>query len=244
MKQGHARALAIAAVVGSWLFTLDWLVAPLWQDNYRWLDQGVSEMGGPNANLPWLVNAGIAVMGVALLACGAAVWIAQRRHWRPLISLPLAVAGVAGLVAAFATVDCWSSVDRACFDRWVAGSASWHDTAHEWAYLVGGGALGLSSLAVAAFLSRRRALLAVAPAIGGLLGIAWVVLGLTLPPKFDPGMHYGLYQRIGLLVSTGWVQLLAAAVLMRLEERRAASPAWPSAAPPKWSAGRPTRPSA
>jgi hypothetical protein len=32
MKQGTARAFALGAVVGQWLFTVDWLVAPLWQD--------------------------------------------------------------------------------------------------------------------------------------------------------------------------------------------------------------------
>jgi hypothetical protein len=244
MKQGRLRVLAITAIVASWLFTVDWLVAPLWQGGYRWLDQGVSEMGGPNAKLPWLVNAGIAAMGVALLACAAAVWAVERGRWGAVISVPLAVAGVAGVVSAFATVDCWASVDRACFDRSVAGDASWHAYAHNWAYVVGGGAIGLSALAVAAFWSRRRPAFAVLPAIGGLLGVAWVVLALTGKPKFDPGIHYGLYQRIGLLLGAGWVQLLAAAVLMRLEEGKRTSSAWASAAPQTWSAGRPTRPSA
>ena len=73
-----------------------------------------------------------------------------------------------------------------------------------------------------------------------------MVTELTANPKFDPHMHYGIYQRIGLLLGAVWVQLLAAAVLIRLEERRrrASSPAWASAAPPTWSAARPTQPSA
>src|SRR5436190_12954346 len=246
MKEGYVRGLAITAIVGSWLFTVDWLVAPLWQDHYSVIDQAVSEMGGNTANLPWLLNAGIVAMGVALLACAAAVWmVLPRNGWRPLISAPLAVAGVAGVVSAFATMDCSTTVNRACFDRAVAGTASWHEYAHSWAYVVGGVALTISSLAVAGALRRRRPLLAIAPAVGGGLGIALWVTEFTADPKFDPHMHYGIYQRIGLLVSAGWVQLLAAAVLIRLEEkRRASSPAWASAAPPTWSAARPTRPSA
>src|SRR4051794_19555851 len=49
MKQGSVRAFAFTAIVGSWLFTVTWLVAPLWQDHYHPLDQAVSEMGGQTA---------------------------------------------------------------------------------------------------------------------------------------------------------------------------------------------------
>jgi hypothetical protein len=248
MRDGQVRALAIAALVGSWLFTVDWLVAPLWQHHYSVLDQAVSEMGGGTAHLPWLLNAGIVAMGVALLACAGALWIGlPRDRWRaPIaapIAAPLAVAGVAGFVSAFATVDCSTTVDRACFERAVSGAASWHQQAHSWAYLVGAVALPLSSLAVAGSMRRWWPRLALVPATGGVLGLALVARDLTTDPKFAPHLHYGLYQRIGLLVAAGWVQALAAGLLMRLEERRRAR-AWASGAPPRWSAARPTRPAA
>jgi hypothetical protein len=245
MKQGQARALALFAIVGQWVFTLVWLVAPLWQDHYRPIDQAVSEMGGGTANLPWLVNGGMLVWGVSILACAAALSaVLPRDRWRPAILATLALAGVAIIVAAIAHVDCSATVSRACFESWNAGHNSWHDAVHDWAARVFGVLLALSALSVAATLRKRRPALAAVPAIGGALGLAWTVLGLTWTPKFDAHAHYGIYQRFWILQATGWIVLLAAAVLLQLEEGRARQPGWASAAPRTWSAGRPTQPSA
>src|SRR5437763_1152347 len=95
MKQGQARARALAALVGSWLFTIDWLVAPLWQDHYRVLDQFVSEMGGDAANHPWILNAGLLLWGIAILcAAGALRAVLPRDRWRAPILITLTVAGL------------------------------------------------------------------------------------------------------------------------------------------------------
>jgi hypothetical membrane protein len=220
-------------------------VAPLWQDHYRPIDQFVSEMGGKTANHPWLVNGGLLAWGVSMLACAAALWMVMpRERWRPWIAAALGVAGAGIVVAALVPVDCSTAVNRACFDRWMAGEASWHHTVHAWAAVVTSVALAVSSLAVAGFLSRRRPVLALVPGIGGALALAWTVLGLVTEPHFDAHAGYGVYQRVSLLLAAGWIVLLGGAVLIRLEERRRPSSASPSAAPPTWSAARPTQPSA
>jgi hypothetical protein len=149
------------------------------------------------------------------------------------------------VVAALAPMDCSTTVNHACFNRSVNGQASWHEYVHGWAAVVFGSLLAVSSLAVAGFLySVGRRGFAVLPAIGGTLGIAWTLMGLLNHPRFQPHGHYGVSQRIGILEVSGWIVLLGAAVLFRLDERRARQPGWTSAAPPRWSAGRPTRPTA
>ena len=244
MKQGGTRALALTAIVGTWLFTVTWLVAPLWQDHYRPLDRPVSDMGALTAHLPGVLNAACIVWGVAIAACAAAVHRALRPGpWRSAAVASLALAAVSMVVIGLARLDCSDIASRACFESWRAGRLSWHHEAHLWASTGCQLGLSLSSLAVAGFLRSRRSLVALVPLAGGLLGLLAVVSPFFSEPRFDPHAHYGLYQRLGLLTSAGWIVLLAAAVLMRLDRRRAASP-WPSAAPPRWSAAHPTRPSA
>jgi hypothetical protein len=203
-------------------------------------------MGGNTANVPWFMNAGLLVWGLSILACAAALRnVLPGNRWRPLIVGSLALAAGAMVVAALAPMDCSTTVNHACFNRSVNGQASWHEVVHAWAAVAFGSLLAVSSLAVAGFLySVGRRGLAVLPAVGGTLGIAWTVMGLLNNPRFEPHGHYGVYQRIGLLEASGWIVLLGAAVLWRLDERRARQPGWASAAPPRWSAGRPTRPSA
>jgi Protein of unknown function (DUF998) len=247
MKQGTARGLALAAIVGTWSFNVAWLVAPLWQDHYRVADQMVSEMGGETAHAPWIVNGGMLVWGISILCAAAAVGLVMPpNRWRTPIVATVALAGVVMGVMAFARVDCSASVSHACYERWAAHNASWHDTVHDWSARAFGILLALSSLAVGGFLRRRRPLLALVPAIGGAVGLAWTVVGIAGTPRFDPHAHWGLYQRFWILQASGWIVLLGLAVLMRLEEarKRTRPPGWTSAAPPTWSAARPTQPSA
>ena len=245
MKEGGTRALALTAILGTWLFTVTWLVAPLWQDHYRPLVQAVSEMGGHTANLPGILNAAFLAWAVAIAACAVAVRRSMPAGvWRTGAVASLALAAACMVVIALARIDCSAIVSRACYVRFRAGDLSWQTYAHDWASWAFGAALAVSALAVAGFWWRRRRLFALLPLAGGLLGLESTIRALVVNPGFDAHSHYGTYQRIGLLVSAGWIVLLAAAVLMRLEERRAPSSARPSAAPPRWSAGHPTRPSA
>jgi hypothetical protein len=165
-------------------------------------------------------------------------------RWRAGAVASLGLAALAMVVIGLARLDCSDVASRACFTSWRAGRLSWHHDAHLWASVACQVGFSLSALAVAGFLRPRRPLLALIPAVGGALGLVNLVSVLATEPHFDPHAHYGIYQRIGLLISAGWIELLAAAVLMGLEERKRPSSASPSAAPPTWSAGHPTRPSA
>jgi hypothetical protein len=245
MKQGRVRAIALTAIVGPWLFTLTWLVAPLWQDHYRPLDQAVSELGGRTANLPGIMTAGFAAWAVGIAACALALRLSMPPgRWRTATVACLALAAGSVVVIAAAPLDCSPLVSRACYDRFKAADLSWQNYTHDWAAVVFQVFLPLSAIAVAGFLRPHRPLLALVPLTGGVLGLAGLVNRLATDYGFDPHSRYGIYQRIGLLVSAGWIELLGAAVLMRLEEKRPASPESASAAPPRWSAGRPRRPSA
>lgn len=244
MNEVGTRALAFTAIVGSWLFTVTWLVAPLWQEHYRPLDRPVSDMGALTAHLPGILNGACLVWALAIAACAVMLRRAMPpSRWRTTAVAGLALAAAGMAVIAFARLDCSDVSSRACFDAWRAGRLSWHHEAHLWASSACQLGLALSSLAVAGALRARRPLLALAPLAGGLWGLLVVVSPFFSEPRFEPQAHYGLYQRVGLLVSAGWIELLAAAVLMQLDRRRAASPS-ASAAPPRWSAGRRTRPSA
>jgi hypothetical protein len=243
MKQGRIRGLALTAIVAPWLFTVTWLVAPLWQDHYRPIDQAVSELGAQTAGSAGVMNAAFVVWAAGILAGAAALhFVMPAGRWRAAAVSTLALAALTVIVIAFARLDCSATVSRACYDRLHQDDLSWQHYAHLWASTAFQVLFGLSALAIAGFL--LRPLLAIGPALGGLIGLYYAVLSLVGDASFHPHAHYGLYQRVGLLLAAGWIELLGAAVLMRLDERRPASRPRPSAAPQRWSAGRPTRPSA
>jgi hypothetical protein len=168
----------------------------------------VSELGASDGAHPWLVNAGIVVLGVSLLALAVALASVLPRR-RVLPALLFSAAGLAMIAAAAFPLDCGIVSDQRCSDRFDAGELSWQTTAHVWSDLVGQVALLLTPFALA------RALWRSTPAAAALyIGAVGVVIAAASVAVFVTAESAGgLMQRVLLLTLHMWVLIVGCGVL-------------------------------
>jgi hypothetical protein len=76
-----ARPFAWAALAGQLVFVLAWIVAGALEPGYSHVEQGISELAARDATNPWIVGAGIVVLGlsIAALAPGVLAVLPRRR---------------------------------------------------------------------------------------------------------------------------------------------------------------------
>ena len=199
------RALAAFGFAGQYLFPLSWLIGGLVQNGYSFRDQPISELGARTADHPWIVQAGITVWGLSVLAVAAALWLTvddfPHRRWARLAAALMGVAGVCIFVSGFiAPLDCMPNVDRVCEAREDAGSLSVRHYVHVWASLVALRPLALAAIPIALGFRRHPRLGFIAPlsVLALVVGVAFL---FAFPPTGDAGSpNVGLNQR--LLVAT------------------------------------------
>jgi uncharacterized protein DUF998 len=208
MSRSTVRGLAWAALAGQLVFIASWIVAGALEPGYSHLDNYVSALGGKHAAHPWIVNAGILVLGASVVALGVAVLQAlPRRRAAVVAALLFAGAGVAlGLEGVF-RVDC-SFASQHCEDLWRAGRLSWETDAHLWAGSVGQLLFALTPFAIARALWPSP--VAAASLAAGLYGLAFGVAVFFLGGSGSAG---GLVQRTGLAVLHLWVLIVAVGIL-------------------------------
>ncbi len=68
-----ARGLAIWAIAAQLVFIASWLVAGSIQPGYALWRYPISDLGALGARHPWIINAGLLVLGSSFLALGVAV---------------------------------------------------------------------------------------------------------------------------------------------------------------------------
>jgi hypothetical protein len=204
-----ARVLAWLALAGQLVFTAAWIVGGALEPGYSHVERAVSELGAGNAQHPWIVNAGLVVLGLSIAALGPAVLtVLPRRRATRVAAALFALAGVAILVGGLFHMDCGMTHQR-CLDRWHAGELSWHHDAHLWAGLVFDLAFAATPFAIARSLwPAPSGLLALGCGVSGLVILA-LFLGLDRP-DLDTA---GLSQRIGLGVVHLWVLIVVVGVL-------------------------------
>jgi hypothetical protein len=204
-----ARGLVWVALAGQIAFVVSWVVAGALEPGYSYLDQGVSQGGARGAEHAWIVNAGLVVLGLSIVALGIALLAALPRRPAAVVATTLfALAGAAIVLSGFARLDCWLS-DQRCEDLWRAGELTWRTDAHLWAGLVAQSLLVLTPFALA------RALwpgpVGAAALVCGTLGVG---LGVATFLLFGvDGVPDGLLQRIGLAIVQLWVAIVALGIL-------------------------------
>jgi hypothetical protein len=219
--------LAAFGFAGQYLFPLSWLVGGLLQDGYSFRDQPISELGGRNAAHPWIVQAGISLWGLSVLAVAVALWLAvedfRHRRWARIGAALIGIAGVCIFVSGFvAPLDCMPNIDRVCEAREDAGSLSLRHYVHLWASLVALPPLVLAAIAVALGFRRHPRLGFIAPlsALGLVVGIAFLFAFPQTGHRGSPDV--GLNQRLQIATFEYPLAFLAAVLFVsapRLESR-------------------------
>lgn len=203
------RSLAAFALLGQLLFVASWVVAGALEPGYSHVEEGVSGLGAADAERPWIANAGIVVMGLAIAALAPALRaVLPRRRASGIAAILFALAGALVVAGGVFQLDCSMSQD-ACVDRWEAGRVSSAHDIHLWAGLAFNLAFVLTPFALARSLwPRPPGLLALA---AGVHGIAILVVAEALfLSEAAPG---GLVQRIGLVVVHVWVLIVAVGLI-------------------------------
>jgi hypothetical protein len=207
---GSTRALAWFAIAAQFVFVATWIVAGGLEDGYSHLDHHVSELGADGAANPWLMNAGIVVLGLGIAALAPILLrtLPRRPASRVAAGLFLA-AGLTVVVAGIFNADCSTAVDATCQQRWDDWTVDTAAKIHGWGSLVSQALLAATPFALARALWNRPVS---APLLaGGLIGIG---LGIAMSFLFAvDNAPDGLTQRLGLAVLHFWVIQVAIGVL-------------------------------
>lgn len=204
-----ARALAWFALAGQVVFIASWIVAGALDPGYSHLEQGVSALAATDAEHPWIVAAGLVVMGLSLAALGPALTpVLPSRPPTYAAAGSFLVAGIGVALAGLLPIDC-SFAEESCRRLSDAGALSWQHYAHLWLGLVIQVALIASSLALACALWPRP--VAIALLVGA---VPAVLFGIASIPLYDiEAAPHGLIQRIGWAIVHIWVLLVGVGVL-------------------------------
>jgi hypothetical protein len=199
--------LAWVALAGQVGFVVAWIVAGALQPRYSSLHQPVSELAARHAAYPWIVTAGIAVLGVAMAALGLALYrVLPRRPAATLTALLFAAAGGCVVVTAAVPLDCGLSSSH-CRDLWRAGQLSWHEDGHIWAAFASEVLFTLTPFTIARALWPGPA--GAAALSSGAFGVAFGAVSAALSSNVPDGA----LQRVDLFVLHLWVLILVAAIL-------------------------------
>jgi hypothetical protein len=193
------------ALAGQAVSIVSWVVAGALEPDYSHVERAVSELGADDAAHAWIVNAGIVVHGLSLVALGAA--LPRVLPSRLVVGLFVA-AGASIVTVGLVPLDCGLS-DDACERMWRAGQLSWQEDWHLWAGLAGQLFLAATPFAIARALWPGP----VAPLAFG-AGAIGLAAGLASHFFYGvAGSPDGLIQRFGLLLVLVWVVIVAAGVL-------------------------------
>jgi Protein of unknown function (DUF998) len=238
-SRGLVRSLAWLAVAAQPVFVVLWIVGGGLQPHYSAVVQPVSELGALTAHDPWVVNSGLILMGVSLLAVAPGLGaLLPRRPATVLAVAMFAVAGIAFVLTGVFRMDCSLTGSAACLARYHHGQLSSHSSVHAWAGLLAQVALLIGPFALARALWLRP--VAVLCLIAGLVGIGLGVIGeisylATGGIKVGSGIN-GLMERLGLIAANIWLLLVAGGILSMT--RRAPAPPPPTPMRPRDFFGR------
>jgi hypothetical protein len=208
MSRSTVRGLTWAALAGQLAFIASWIVAGALQPGYSHLRNAVSDLGAKHAAHPWIVNGGLVVFGISIVALGIALLpVLPRRPAAVVATLLFVGAGIAlGLGGVF-RLDCSFAV-QSCEDAWRAGRLSGQTDAHLWVAIVGPRLLLLTPYAIARALWPSP--VAAASLASGNFGVAFSVAAFFLEGH---DATVGLVQRVGLGVIHLWVLIVAVGIL-------------------------------
>ena len=222
------RALAWFAIAAQLLFVAAWIVGGALEDGYSHLDHHVSELGADTASNPFLMNAGIVLLGLGLAALAPALLrVLPKRPAARVAAVLFLLTGLAIVVGGVFNADCSSAVDADCQQRWDDWDVDTASKVHAWASLAAQVFLVLTPFALARALWGRPV---AAPTLAaGMAGLALAV-AVSLLFAVDDAPD-GLTQRFSLALLHAWVVLVAVGIL------------WSTRSSPRLPAATPLRPS-
>ena len=191
-RRSTARALVWFALAGQVAFIASWIVAGSLEPHYSAVDQAVSELGARTAAHPWIVNAGIVVLGASFAALGVALLRALPRRRAAKVAAALFVgAGALVVLSGVVRLDCEVGVEP-CHRLWFAAQLLLTATpfAIAWAlWPTPAGAAALGS------------------------GVFGLLFGALSAGAGAAGAGYGVDQRAGLFVLHLWVLIVGVGIL-------------------------------
>jgi hypothetical protein len=209
MSRSTVRALAWGVIAAQILFVVAWIVAGALNEGYSHVEEGVSVLGGREAEHPWIVNTAIVILGLSFVAGGVALRsVLPGRRARTVTVALFVTAGVIVAANGFLPVDC-SLNEQSCEDAWRAGELSWQTDAHIWLGFLSSFVIVALPFAVAAAL--RPGPVSIAAFGAGAFGLVWLAIGTAL--GFAELGNHGVGQRIGLLLIHAWLIIVAAGLL-------------------------------
>jgi hypothetical protein len=210
VTDGHLRTLAWAAIGLQIAFVASWVVAGAMEPGYSHVDHYISELAAADAAHPGIVMAGLAGMGVSMLALAAGLTSALPSR-RALPAMLMGAAGATMIVVAFTRLDCTRSAGPACQRLRDAGALSNADSVHSWASLAVQLFLLFTPFAIARALWPSPA--GLAALFGGSLGVLFATAGIGLLLLGSGDEAGGLVQRVGFVVIQTWLVIVAAGIL-------------------------------
>jgi hypothetical membrane protein len=207
-----ARPLAWLAIAVQPLFVALWIVGGALQPHYSHLERDVSDLGSAFAHDPWIVNAGILLLGLSVIALAPGLRRVLPRS-RAAAAL-FALAGLGFAAMAFLPIDCSFALE-ACRDRFRAGDVSWQTQGHVWIGLAAMIVMLATPFALARALWRRPAgIMAPAPIASAALaaGLAGLLIAILAFALQDAGGD-GVNERLQLLALHAWIVLVAVGIL-------------------------------
>jgi hypothetical protein len=218
-----SRRLAWAAILAQPFFVASWVVGGTLQPGYSPVVQPVSDLGAVDARHPWVLNAGLVVFGLSMIALLPGLrGLLPRRPAATVSLIGLALGGAGFILAGSFHLQCSVNADQRCLDRYHAGTLSWQTSAHAWS------AFGVEVMTFLSAVALARALWpqppGIAAACAALIGLV-LVIAASFAGHLDGGLragtgHTGLVERIELTAVNVWVLLLALFVLFERSWRR------------------------
>jgi hypothetical protein len=203
------RSLAIGAIAAQVAFVASWIVAAALTPGYSHADSGVSALAAHGMPHPWIVMAGLALLGLSALALAPGVRsVLPPRRSATVAAVLFAIVGLGFMVTAFSRLDC-DLAQHACSTRFDDGELTWHTSLHLWAGLVVSVALVGTALALARALWPSPA--GALALLAGIEGAAILIIAFVL---YDAtGAPDGIVDRVQLLAAQLWLVIVAVGIL-------------------------------
>ncbi|HET7764973.1 MAG TPA: DUF998 domain-containing protein [Burkholderiales bacterium] len=209
------RLTMAAGLLGAVLMTSGWILAGFLQPaSYSWTAQEISDLGALTAHHARVWNLADSLSGVLIAAFAVGLYriVGSRRSGR-IAALSVGVVGIGSVLDGFLREDCPLSTSAACRRRAETVGLSWHHQAHDIESIVVFAAMLIGPFMLAKVFRRAnelRGLRAFSLEVGIALSAA---TGAYLALSGRAGG--GVAERAMALIYSGWVAVLAIAMLRR-----------------------------
>lgn len=124
------RRLAVLGVIGPLVFTSAWIVAPLFNPGYRWMEEDISALAARDTEFPWLMATAFVVNGLCIALAAPALGAALPSKSGRVGAALMALTGLGVVTAGLFRNDCSGEL-QSCIDVAEAGNLSMSHAIHD-----------------------------------------------------------------------------------------------------------------